>query len=115
MRLWLDDRRDPARFGHEDWFWVKDPDEAIGLFQYADVECASLDHDLGRDIPTGYDVMRWLEQHPEFYPKGGVRIHTGNSVGAKRMFQVIQKMEPERNYQTILQVWTQFVMKVRDE
>src|ERR1700677_3922954 len=56
-----------------------------------------LDHDLssyrddGREM-TGYDVLCWLEEHPEFIP-AGIRLVTANPSGGKRMLAVIQKME----------------------
>lgn len=42
-----------------------------------------LDHDLGEE-KTGYDVMCWLEEHPEFMPKE-IKFVTDNPVGRQKM------------------------------
>ena len=47
MKLWLDDERNPARFGRLGWTWVKTAAEAIAAIRDHDVEELSLDHDLG--------------------------------------------------------------------
>lgn len=120
MKLWLDDVRDPQRYlpDWEDWTWVKTAREAIEAFQTGEVTDASLDHDLGlpscaacrRGVgqtaeqyhqvfthgcehgePTGYSVVAWLEEHPEFWPINKVRVHSANPAGAARMRQVIDK------------------------
>jgi len=49
-----------------------------------------LDHDLGED-KTGYDVMCWLEEHPEFLP-GDIFFVSANPVGRQRMQQVKEKL-----------------------
>lgn len=112
MKLWLDDCRDPAKFIKTDWqtwTWVKTAEDAIALLRTGQVEFASLDHDLtdrqmvqggylGRIYEdgqqSGYDVVCWLEQHPEFWPKYGVKVHSANPAGRARMLQVI-----DRHYQ----------------
>ena len=59
-----------------------------------------LDHDLGpcsvykeREY-TGYDIMCWLEEYPEYLPKK-ITCISANPVGRKRMEQVIQKIYHE--------------------
>lgn len=47
MNLWLDDERNPARFGCLGWTWVKTAAEAIELIRTQSIEQMSLDHDLG--------------------------------------------------------------------
>ena|SRR5579885_2314117 len=106
MKLWLDDIRDPEMFGCIGWKWAKTADEAITLLRSGEVECASLDHDLTAEqmiyggfsgeifedgAKSGYDVVCWLEQHPKFWPKGGVKVHSANPAGRKRMQQVIDR------------------------
>jgi hypothetical protein len=109
MKLWLDDIRDPAKFikmDWETWTWAKTADEAVAHFRTGRVEFASLDHDLTFDqmekggylgeihedgFKSGYDVVLWLEQHPEFWPPLGVKVHSANPAGAARMRQIIQK------------------------
>lgn len=92
MKLWLDDIRDPAKFGKADWIWVKTAPEAINLLQVAPISEASLDHDLGLlDCGTGYDVILFLESHSQFWPEEGVRVHSANPVASKRMRTVIER------------------------
>lgn len=106
MKLWLDDIRDPAEHAHIGWTWVKTAEDAVTAFRTGDVEKASLDHDLtpeqtirGGELGiiyedgqrSGYDVVCWLEEHPQFWPKGGVVVHSRNPAGRKRMEQVINR------------------------
>jgi hypothetical protein len=106
MRLWLDDIRDPAHLGRPDWVWAKTAKEAVDLFRTGDVSIASLDHDLSEGQMvlggylgkiyedgqmSGYDVVLFLEQHPQYWPELGVRVHSANPAGKARMEQVIIK------------------------
>jgi len=54
-----------------------------------------LDHDLGDFLDgrerTGYDIMCWLEEHPEHLPKEIIPV-TDNPVGRKKILQVIRKL-----------------------
>lgn len=106
MKMWLDDIREPWKFGAIGWEWVKTAEEAINLLKAGEVEVASLDHDLSDehypwnrsneyDMPvsgagTGYDVVCWMEEN-NAWPKGGVSVHSMNPVGRKRMQVVIDK------------------------
>lgn len=49
MNLWLDDVREPHKFGCLGWEWAKTAAEAIELLKTGKVEKASLDHDLAPD------------------------------------------------------------------
>ena len=98
MTLWLDDIRDPAKHGHIGADWVKTADEAIAALQTGKYDQASLDHDLSEAATmgcadprekTGYTVVCWLEEHPEFWPEDGVYVHSMNPVGATKMRTVI--------------------------
>jgi hypothetical protein len=40
---------------------------------------------------TGYAVVEWLEANPAFWPSGGVRVHSMNTVGKLRMEVVIKR------------------------
>lgn len=70
---------------------TKEPKRAIELLQTGNVDVLFLDHDLagtGEPEPsgpgTGYEVAKWLEEHPEYKPKTIV-IHSLNPVGQKNM------------------------------
>lgn len=106
MKLFLDDMRDPDLRGYVGWTWVKTADEAVALLRTGKVEQASLDHDLTAEqmvrggflgqiyedgFKSGYDVVAWLEEHPEFWPPQGVRVHSANPAGRARMQMVIDK------------------------
>lgn len=94
MTLWLDDVRPPWKHGHVGAEWVKTVEEAIAVLLTGKVTFASLDHDLsieatmGKPKPgekTGYDVVLWLEENPEFWPRDGVAVHSMNPAGKQRM------------------------------
>lgn len=106
MKLWLDDIRDPKAYGHKGWVWVKTAEQAVKKFRTGKVTEASLDHDLTEEQMekggmygsvyedgqrSGYDVVCWLEEHPEFWPKNGVKVHSANPAGRQRMQQVIDR------------------------
>ena len=108
MKLWLDDIREPWRYGKYGWTWAKTAEEAINWLSTGAVTEASLDHDLsfkqmeeggvfGKIFDdgeaTGYTVCLWLEVHPEFFPKNGVKVHSMNPAGRKRMEQVLEKIK----------------------
>lgn len=98
MTLWLDDVRDPQKHGHIGADWVKTADDAIAAIQTGRYDFASLDHDLseaatmgcaGPKEKTGYTVVCWLEQNPQFWPEDGIAVHSMNPVGATKMRTVI--------------------------
>ena len=89
MNLWLDDIRPPP----DGWHWVRTAEESVAWILTGSVERASLDHDLGRglcrrerrEVSTGYEVVRWLEEHPEYWPPYGVEVHSQNPPSAPRL------------------------------
>lgn len=103
MKLWLDDIRDPHSFAGSGWTWAKTAEEAIAFLRTGEVTRASFDHDLTWEQmkaglygeiredgqKSGYDVIVWLEQHPEYWPPDGVKVHSMNAAGRKRMQLVI--------------------------
>jgi hypothetical protein len=86
ISLWLDDLR-PAPEG---WLWVKTVDEAIEVLKNQSVARASLDHDLGEDIPEGYKLCLWMAEH-NTWPTQEISVHSQNAVGADRMCGVIER------------------------
>lgn len=82
MKIWLDDVR-PAPVG---WTWCKTAENAwVGLCvgDIKEIEEISLDHDLGPDESTGYNLVCWMERHGVWPDK--VSIHSANSVGRKNI------------------------------
>lgn len=99
MILWLDDIRQPWKHGYIGVDWAKTADEAIAFLKTGRVSFASLDHDLsenatlgrpGCNEKTGYTVICWLEEHPEFWPPDGCRVHSMNPVGKAKMLEVVK-------------------------
>jgi hypothetical protein len=103
MKLWLDDVREPHRFGCIGWTWAKTADEAIAHLSTGNVTQASLDHDLAWEYypwncvspseykeKSGYAVVCWMEEN-NMWPIDGVRVHSMNPVGKERMESVIAK------------------------
>lgn len=98
IRLWLDDVRNPARFGRIGWTWAKTYEEAVALLETGKVIEASLDHDLTIQQTigehdgerTGYDVVLWMEEHG-VWPPEGCHVHSMNPSGAARMRQAIER------------------------
>lgn len=103
MRIWLDDYREPWKYGALGWEWAKTAAEAIELLKTGKVTFASLDHDLAwehypgsgvheKDYKeeTGYTVLCWMEEN-NVWPVDGVRCHSQNPVGRPRMELVVAK------------------------
>jgi len=73
--------------------------EAIGLLTNQTWDCLFLDHDLGDQIMvasgsgTGYEVARWLEEHPDRHPKKIV-LHTFNPNGLEQMQAALPQAIP---------------------
>ncbi len=100
MILWLDDLREPGKYGFGGAVWAKNYDEAIAALGTGQVTFASLDHDLSIDDmmgqpkgeKTGYDVVCWMEKN-NVWPRDGVAVHSSNPKGRVRMQAVV-----DRNY-----------------
>lgn len=89
MNLWVDDTR-PAPEG---WIWCQSVDAAKMLLRTKNVENVSLDHDLGLDQPTGYDLVRWMVEN-HIWPKNKPIIHSINPVGMVKMRGLINQRGP---------------------
>jgi hypothetical protein len=93
MNLWLDDVRLPPS---SEWVWVKTALDALKELRRSSYDVISLDHDLGEDAGTGYDVLTYLEaevyRNPEFRAPE-IRIHTANTVARARMLQAVASIK----------------------
>lgn len=72
--------------------------DGIAALQEGDWDILYLDHDLadfsgegGREL-TGYSVMCWLEELPQYLPKQNIIIVSDNSSGVQKMKMVINKL-----------------------
>ena len=70
---------------------LRNPDLAEDILKAVKWEVLYLDHDLGEGCITGYDILCWLEENPEYLPKR-IELVTDNPVGRKRMQQVLDKL-----------------------
>lgn len=110
MKVWLDDIREPWRYGCLGWTWVKTYAEAVELLRTGTVTQISLDHDLawehypgsgvseaGYKEKTGRHVIDWMEEHSVWPEK--ISLHTMNPAGRENMEKILK-----RNRQSY-QVW----------
>lgn len=98
--LLIDDARD-VDFVNKTWS-VKVTDvartfaEGINALKDGSIDTLLLDHDLacyaddGEEL-TGYKIMLFLEEHPEYLPKRIVLV-TSNPVGRDKMQVVVDKL-----------------------
>lgn len=82
--IWLDDLR-PMPKGFD--IHVRTVEDMIEIFSTTPVDHVSLDHDLGENEKTGYDLAKWIEVEA-FYgrlSKFTWHVHSANPAGAKMM------------------------------
>lgn len=96
MKVWLDDIRQPHKFGRIGWVWAKTAQEAIAFLQTGKVEAISLDHDLSEKATlgdytgevTGMHVVEWMIRN-DVYP-AEIIVHSMNPAGRKRMIAALR-------------------------
>ena len=88
MKIWLDDER-PMPDGYDRH--VRTAEEAISILKSGIVTVISLDHDLGENAGTGYEVACFIEEgaFSGTLSPMDVNIHSANPVGRNRMEQAI--------------------------
>lgn len=89
MKLWLDDVR-PAPEG---WYWAKNVETAKAMLIRGEVTHLSLDHDLGEDCLSGYDLCKWMAEN-NLWPSEQITIHSMNPVGRDNMRAIINRYSP---------------------
>jgi hypothetical protein len=90
MRVFVDDTRRPPS---DEWILARNFDEAIHLLGTRDVIEVSLDHDLGIESRSGYDICKWMVEN-DVWPRY-VCVHTANPVGRDNMLQLLNHYAPE--------------------
>ncbi len=102
IHIYLDDIRNPSKsFYKGHWTVVRTAEEAyahVVAVKDSSVQIIlSLDHDLGEDYSTGYDLLNWLERDiatdDTFRPKIMFYIHSANPVGRDNMRRAIKSIE----------------------
>jgi len=95
--IFLDDIRYPPS---KHWIVCRSAAGAYTTIRTVDSDkliVVSLDHDLGEDVPTGYDLLNWLEKdiatEKDYKPDIAFRIHSANPVGRANMDRAIQAIE----------------------
>jgi hypothetical protein len=93
VKVWLDDQRDAP----PGWTRTRTVSDTIAVLlaeePFGGVEELSLDHDLGSEHESGYDVLLWLERelHAGYLPHcPRLHVHTANPPARKRMEAAIQ-------------------------
>jgi hypothetical protein len=78
----------------EEWTGAKTADGAIILLEHFTVTHLSLDHDLGDDRGTGYEVACWLEEAvlERDYPMPVVTVHSPDPVGRANIERVLDRI-----------------------
>lgn len=95
MKLFVDDERHPPV---GEWEVIRNADDAIERMtppQAHPISVLSLDHDLGENVPTGYDVAAWLEEQVytgQIIPPRVLKVHSANPVGRARILQTFQSI-----------------------
>lgn len=83
--LYLDDIRTPP--SNRPWTVVRSFDDAVSYVMKNGVPSfISFDHDLGDNVPSGFDFAKWLVEHhldgDIHIPKGfGYNVHSANPPG----------------------------------
>ena len=90
MKLYLDDMRTPP----VGWTLCRWPKDVIECLKTMEVDEISLDHDLGDDKITGYDVLTWIERevHLNNYKPPIMKVHSANPVARERMERAIKSI-----------------------
>jgi hypothetical protein len=99
MKLFVDDERPMPVDGG--WIISKTAAGAIDTMQWVRenpgnwIDILSLDHDLGENVPTGYDVAVWVERQvylDGMIPPKVLKVHSANPVGRARILQTFQSI-----------------------
>jgi hypothetical protein len=89
MRIYVDDIREAP----EGWLLADCAGIALHFLQNLDVEAISLDHDLGEDSLTGYDIAKKMVEL-SLWPKD-IYCHSANPVGRINILALLQRYAPE--------------------
>lgn len=90
MRVWVDDVR-PKPDDYD--VWLKNADVTIRTLRTCCVTHLSLDHDLGDDVKTGYDVAKFIEEaaYKKILAPLEVVVHSANPVGRRNIERALDR------------------------
>jgi hypothetical protein len=102
LKLFLDDERFPPNDGAF-WIIVRDVGEAVTLMEQTGCPgFLSFDHDLGKNVPTGYDLAHWMverdmDQDGKFIPANfEYYVHSQNPPGAANIKALLDNYLKQR-------------------
>jgi hypothetical protein len=74
---------------------VRTAEEATRHLASGQVKFVSLDHDLGENLQTGYDLAKWIEKaaYEGVLPPLSWAIHSANPVGRQSMEQAMRNAD----------------------
>jgi hypothetical protein len=87
--VYLDDLR-PCPRG---FVLARNAEEFMLLLEYESVGIASLDHDLGWNVPNGLEVARRMVELQRFPQE--IYLHSSNPSGRASMYQLLYNHKPE--------------------
>lgn len=90
MKVFLDDERQAP----DGWVLARWPEEVVSFLESGAVEALSLDHDLGDERRTGYDVLVWVEEAVAtrgFHPPA-ISVHSANAGARPRMLAAVESI-----------------------
>lgn len=99
LYVYLDDLRTPPDDGVE-WKIFRSVPALMSKLDHLDFDGRtvhlSLDHDLGDEVPTGYDLLNWIERKiaiDGWQPRFTFQIHSANPVGRDNMQRAITSIK----------------------
>ena len=87
--IFVDDLREVP----ENYIVHRTIDGVIDALKTGDIESLSLDHDLGDDTPSGYDLVKEMIME-DAWPNETINIHSANPVGVENMYQTLKRYAP---------------------
>lgn len=89
INVYLDDLR-PCPQG---FVPARNVSECLKLLETSEIDILSLDHDLGWDEPTGYDLTKQMVERQLFARE--IYLHSSSPSGRMNMFQLLYRYKPE--------------------
>ena len=99
-KLYLDDERYPTK--SKGWIIVRNVKHAQAVIRACGMPFEmSLDHDLGENVPTGYDFVKWLASEDYDIRNVKVNVHSANPVGSRNIIWFVDNWNnfKEREYE----------------
>lgn len=115
MKIFVDDERHPEHWSDYDdsWTVVRNFEQFQDVVYKCsstdiDIEIISFDHDLGKDMPTGYDYAKWLTEQYIVIPE--VWAHTMNTPGKINILTLMKNWQKFNNLPVNVK-WIQLKLK----